>query len=153
MVAEGENSGWAGFAAPENGWALLVPLTAAILRAGAPLAERARGRALERYGDLAVAEDILGGNAFLAFESGAADARGAAAACMGGVCALTHSHCFIVTAVRRGNAIDCRLERLERGCEAKDYRAAAARRLAMLLNVPVRRIVPGALVERGQPEA
>ena len=153
MAAQGENPGWAGLAAPEDGWALLVPLTAAALRAGVPLAERARERALERYGDSAVAEDILGGNALLALESGTTDARGAAAACLGAIAALTQSPCFVVAAVRRGDVIDCRLEHLDRGGEAKDYRAAAARRIAKLLNIPLHRVVPGAVVERSPPEA
>lgn len=143
-----EDDGWAGFAAPNDGLALLVPLTAAIREAGAPLAERARARAMERYGDLGVAPDILGGNALLALEGGMDRAHGAVAACLGGIAQATHSRCFVMTAVRKGEAIDCALTRLDRNAAPARFQMTVVERLANLLDIPARRIVPGVLVRR-----
>lgn len=139
--------GWAGFAAPEDGWGLLVPLSAAIMEAGAPLAERAHDRALERYGDLGVAQDILAGNALLAVHDDR-KARAAVAACLGGVAKLTQSHAFVVTVVKRGNGMDCHVERLDRQCTAPDQRMRIVRaRLAHHLDIPADTIRSGEIVD------
>jgi len=142
-----DNRGWAGFAAPEDGWGLIVPLSGPIMDAGAPLAERAHDRALERYGDLGVAQDILAGNALLAVHDDR-KARAAVAACLGGIAKLTQSHAFVVTVVKRGNGMDCHVERLDRQCTEPDQRLRTVRaRLGHHLNVPADTIRSGEIVE------
>lgn len=145
-----DTDGWAGFAAPGEGRAILVPLSAIILKAGAPLAERARERGMQRYGDYGVAQDILGGNALFALRDGT-NARGAIAACLGGIARLTQSRCFVVSAVLRGHGVDCEVERLDRHEDPPDRHAAVVDRLAALMDIPAARFVPGELVG-GEPD-
>lgn len=138
---DSQPEGWAGFAAPDTGTALLVPLSPAILKAGAPLAETAKQRALDRYGDLTVAQDILAGNAWFALHD-SAKPRGTVAACLGGLARLAQSRCLVAHAVRRGNALDCVVERLD-PVTGDDALRAARKRLAELTGLPARAIVPG----------
>lgn len=142
---DGEPEGWAGFAAPDDGAGILVPLSAIILKAGEPLAEHARERAMQRYGDYGVAQDILGGNALFALRDDR-NARGAIAACLGGIARLTQSRCFVVTATMRGQGIDCLVERLDRHETPPDILGAVRARLSDLLEMPADRIAPGELV-------
>lgn len=141
--------GWAGFAAPAARGAILVPLAPAVLQAGEPLAERARERAMQRYGDYGVAADILAGNALFALRDDR-NARGAIAACLGGIARLTQSRCFVMVAVMRGHGVDCTLMRLDRQEQPANRRAAVRARLAAVMALPADRIVPGELLRGGE---
>ncbi len=146
--SESPEQGWAAFAAKEESWGLLVPLTAKIMEAGAPLADRAHDRALERYGDLGVAPDILAGNALLAVIEDR-NARGVVAACLGGIARLNQSHAFVVTVVKRGHGMDCHVERLDRQCAAPAQRLEVVRkRLGALLDIPSDEIASGKVIAR-----
>jgi len=146
MTADAQDAerpaGWAGFAAPDRGLVLLVPLTASVLAAGEPLADAARQRARERHGDPALAADILAGNAWLALgpEPGAG---GAVAACLGGIARLLDSRCLVVRAVRDGESLDCTVEPLPPTEDESPARAAVRARLAQWTGLSPGAIRPG----------
>jgi len=158
MTADAQDAdtpaGWAGFAAPDRGLALLVPLTPEVLAAGEPLAVSARQRAQEGHGGPARAADILAGNAWLALgsESGA---EGAVAACLGGMARLLDSRCLVARAVRDGESLDCTVESLAPAADDEaDARAAVQARLARWTGLPARALVPGRIVRtvtKGHP--
>ncbi len=149
MTSKAENdgtaAGWAGFAAPDRGLAVLVPLTASVLAAGEPLADAARQRARARHGDPALAADLLAGNAWLALGSESA-AAGAVAACLGGMAHLLDSRCLVARAVRDGESLDCTVEPLPPADDESHARAAVRVRLARWTGLSERALVPGRVV-------
>ncbi|SDF89967.1 hypothetical protein SAMN05216241_10378 [Limimonas halophila] len=140
-TASDNEHGWAGLAAA--GRALLVPLTPAVLRAGADLAETARERA--RVADAEPA-DLLAGNAFLALEAGAGDARGMAAACLGAIARVRRLDSFVVRVTRAGEALDCAIESVAPGGSGAH---AVRARLASLTGLAPAELVPGRVAEMG----
>lgn len=141
-------AGWAGFAAPEEGLALLVPLSTAILESGAPLAEAAKERARTRYGMRLLASDILAGNAYLAVSAGedGGGGVGTAAACLAGIARLQESRCLLAEVVRAGDSLDCHITALTPPETGDGGRRALQERLAARIGLAAREIVPGRLV-------
>jgi len=138
-IAANADHGWAGLAAGE--WALLVPLTSDVRDAGGGLIDNARERARVTGADTG---DILAGNAFLALEANAADARGMAAACLGAIAVERGAATFVVRVVRSGDALDCTIEPLAAG---DDGLHAVRARLAALTGLAPESLVPGRAVE------